>query len=155
MNERFRHFIEQLDVQFKRLKLMDPVKVSNLPRLMPTSGIYLFSERNHHLYVGRSNRLRTRIQEHSRPSSGHNSAPFAFLLTRYKLGLTKASYQFNGSRFELEKDPKFAEEFTKSKDRVRRMDIQYVEENDQMKQALLEMYVAIALHTKYNDFDTH
>ena len=85
MDERFRHFIEQLDGQFQRLKFMGPMKVSDLPRMMPTSGIYLFSERSHDLYVGRSNRLKTRIQEHSRPSSGHNSAPFAFLLIAFQL----------------------------------------------------------------------
>lgn len=30
-----------------------------------------------------------------------------------------------------------------------------VEERDQLRQALLEIYVAVALETPFNDFDTH
>jgi hypothetical protein len=35
------------------------------------------------------------------------------------------------------------------------MDVRYVEVTDALRQALLEIYVAIALQTSYNDFDTH
>jgi len=35
------------------------------------------------------------------------------------------------------------------------MTIRVVEEADPLRQALLEMYVAIALDAKYNDFDNH
>jgi hypothetical protein len=35
------------------------------------------------------------------------------------------------------------------------MDIRVVEEADANRQALLEMYVSIALDTPYNDFNNH
>jgi hypothetical protein len=34
---------------------MQPVKRDALPADMPTCGVYLFSDRGRHLYVGRSN----------------------------------------------------------------------------------------------------
>lgn len=35
------------------------------------------------------------------------------------------------------------------------MNIRVVEESDPLRQALLEMYVAVALEAPYNDFDNH
>ena len=35
------------------------------------------------------------------------------------------------------------------------MELRYVEEADPLRQTLLEIYVAVALKTPYNDFDTH
>lgn len=155
MNETFRTHVEALHPSFSRLIAMAPVTVASLPRAMPTRAVYLFSEGDNHLYVGRTNRLRPRLLEHGRRSSGHNSAPFAFLLAREATGKTTATYQTNGSRRGLEADPLFAAAFTAAKLRVRAMDIRFVEESDPMRQALLEMYVAVALQTPYNDFDTH
>lgn len=35
------------------------------------------------------------------------------------------------------------------------MNIRFVEQPHPLRQALLEIYVAVALQTRYNDFDTH
>ncbi len=35
------------------------------------------------------------------------------------------------------------------------MDVRYVKESDPLRQALLEMYVAIALQTPHNSFENH
>lgn len=51
--------------------------------------------------------------------------------------------------------PDYADAFSKAKARIRNMDYRFVEENYQMRQALLEAYVCIALETPYNDFNTH
>lgn len=45
--------------------------------------------------------------------------------------------------------------FKRAKERVRAMEFRAVEESDQTRQALLEVYCAIALKTPYNDFGTH
>jgi hypothetical protein len=82
MNDAFRKHVESLHPAFERLMGMPPVKVCSLPKQMPKRGVYLFSEGDSHLYVGRTNRLRQRLAEHCRKSSTHNSAPFAFLLAR-------------------------------------------------------------------------
>lgn len=55
----------------------------------------------------------------------------------------------------MEKDKEFAPAFTEAKERVRQMDIRFVEKKDPLGQALLEIYVAVALDTEYNDFETH
>jgi len=39
-------------------------------------------------------------------------------------------------------------------ERVKQMDVRFVEETDPVKQMLLEVYVAIALDTPYNKFKT-
>ena len=155
MNEKFRKHIEALEPSFKALVDMPPVRTVALPREMPSRGIYLFSEARRHLYVGRSNRVRKRLQDHSRPSSGHNSATFAFRIAREETGNRTATYSKEGSRGQLERDSVFAEAFSTAKARVRAMDVRFVEEVDPLRQALLEMYVALSLETPFNDFDNH
>ena len=64
-----------------------------MPRSMPRSGVYLFSEAGRHLYVGRSNDLRGRYARHCRPGATHRQAAFAFLLAREVTGRTVAAYR--------------------------------------------------------------
>ncbi len=155
MNEIFRAHVESLHPAFERLMAMPPVKPCSLPINMPSRGIYLFTETGIHLYVGRTNRMRQRLREHCRASSTHNSAPFAFLLAREATGQTVATYQVRGSRAQLEQDPVFRQAFTAAKARVSNMDVRVVEEGDPLRQALLEMYVSIALQTPHNSFENH
>ena len=155
MHEVFKGYIESLEPSFQRLMNMEPVSVATLPSETPKAGIYLFSELGENLYVGRTNTMRKRLQNHCRPSSGHNSATFAFRLTRQITGMTQATYTAKGSRQELERDLIFSPVFIEQKNRVRKMNVQFVSEPDPMRQALLEMYVAVSLGTPHNDFDNH
>lgn len=155
MNEKFKLLIESLDPSYQRLIRMTPVTVPTLPDDIPRSGIYLLSEGDIHLYVGRSNRIKQRLQEHCRPSANHNTAPFAFKLAREATGKLKASYVEHESRNHLETLPEFKNEFSRAKDRVRKMAVRFVAEPNPLRQALLEMYVAICLDTPHNDFDNH
>lgn len=155
MDVKFRKLVSTLKPQLERLRSIPPIKFSSLPKVMPKQGVYLFSEGSRHLYVGRSNRLRQRLQSHCRPSGDHYTATFAFLIARHKTGYRKAAYAHKGSRATLLKNPKFRRAFTRAKHRVGRMDIRYVEETHPIRQALLEIYAATVLGTKYNDFDTH
>jgi hypothetical protein len=155
MNAKFRDHVEAMEPSFEALLEMRPVRGSAPPREIPLRGIYLFSEGQRHLYVGRSNRIRKRLQDHCRPGAGHGSAAFAFRIAREATGNLAATYSKEGSRAELEKDPAFARAFTEAKARVRAMDIRYVEEAEPTRQAILEMYVALSLDTPYNDFDNH
>jgi uncharacterized protein (UPF0297 family) len=134
---------------------MKPVKVSNLPRSIPKAGVYLFSEGGKHLYVGRSNRLRARIRRHCGDGIAWRGAAFAFRLARETTGKLKASYRTDGSRPHLMTDPAFVKAFRDAKQRIRNMKIRCVEEADPCRQALLEIYVALALKAPYNDFNTH
>lgn len=155
MSADFQSLLETLEPKFRTLMAMRPVRYSNLPRDIPTRGIYLFSEGDHHLYVGRTNRIRQRLAGHCRPSSTHFSATFAFRVAREETGHLKATYSQSGSRPELVKDTVFGPAFERAKARVSAMDLRLVEETEPMRQALLEIYVAVTLKTPYNDFDNH
>jgi hypothetical protein len=155
MNADFARFVETLEPKFRALVAMKPVRYAGLPSQMPERGIYLFSEGASHLYVGRTNRIRRRLAGHCRPSSTHFSATFAFRVARKETGLLKATYKTQGSRAELVKDPIFGPAFQAAKVRLAGMDLRFVEEGDPVRQALLEIYVAVLLKTPFNDFDNH
>jgi hypothetical protein len=156
MDQKFATLVETLAPRLEQLRAMRPLRYGTLPTTMPRSGIYLFTESGKHLYVGRSNRLRARYSLHCRQGSQHNQATFAFQLARGVTGRTTAAYRAGeGSRAGLMLDPAFATAFDDAKKRIRGMEYRYVEEPDQNRQALLEIYCAVVLATPYNDFGTH
>ena len=156
MIKKFAVLVESLHPSFERLMAMEPIKERRFPKPMPTHGVYLFSEGDKHLYVGRSNSIRKRYGLHCNVGSGHLNAAFAFRLAREKTGKIKASYKAgNESRNGLINDPEFKTIFDGAKARIRSMDFRFVEETDPLRQALLEIYCAVALDTPYNDFNNH
>ena len=152
MNERFREHVEALDPILQRLVSSAPVRFDGLPKSMPDSGVYLFSEDGVHLYVGRSKRLRNRLRYHA--TDRWLSASFAFLLAREATGRIRPTYEKTGSRKELQADPAFRKAFLVACARINQMDIRFIGESDPVRQALLEIYAAISLNTKYNKFET-
>ncbi len=153
MDKNFKSIVEGLHNKYEALMTMSPVTVDTTPNNCPVGGIYLFSENGEHLYAGRTKRkIKTRLNGHvgTAPDS-----PFAWHLAREATGHTKATYQEQGSRKHLLSLPYFVTEYQKAKDRIRKMEVRYVEEPDPLKQALLEIYVAVVSGAKYNDFDTH
>jgi hypothetical protein len=119
-------------------------------------GVYLFSEGDAHLYVGRSNRLLARYKNHWMTSKSEREAAFAFKLARIDTGFTTPRYRRGaGSRRELALNPTFVEAFTRAKHRIRDMDYRWVLEPHPTTQCLLEIYVATVLGTPHNDFDNH
>lgn len=155
MNERFLEAIQSLEPSFQRLLAMVPVTPETLPKSMPKSGIYLLSENDRHLYVGRTRNIRARVALHCRPRATHRTAAFAFRLAREATDNVAATYMQRGSRADLMESPEFRLAFEEAKKRIRAMDLRLVEEGDPLRQALLEIYVAVSLQTPYNDLDTH
>jgi hypothetical protein len=83
-------------------------------------------------------------------------AAFAFRLAREATGNLVATYKKGeGSRSHLMENEAFVRAFAAAKERIRSMDLRFVEEADPVRQALLEIYVSVVLATPYNDFDTH
>lgn len=152
MNPRFQDHVDQLEPKFQQLISMPPLKIAMLQASTPKSGIYLLSEETAHLYVGRSKRLRERLRYHS--AERFLEASFAFLLAREATGFAKPTYTKTGSRRELQADPRFQLAFRAACNRIAAMDVRFVEESDPVRQALLEIYAAISLDTKYNKFET-
>ena len=152
MDRKFKVLIEGLHQKYEELLRMSPVTVDTAPKDTPKGGVYLFSEGSQNLYTGRTKRLiRDRLKDHV---STADDCPFAWHIAREKTG-KKATYKIEGSRKELLKDPEFKAEYENSKSRIRKMDVRYVGEAEPLKQALLEIYVAVVSETKHNDFDTH
>lgn len=155
MNIQFGKLIGVLEERLQVLLQMPPVTFTNFPKVIPKRGVYLFSEGQVHLYTGRSNGIRTRLRNHCRPKGGHNVATFAFRMARKITGNLKATYKAEGSRAYLTTSPDFITAFTSAKDRIRKMDVRFVQEDDPVTQALLEIYVAVVLCTPFNDFENH
>ena len=156
MDAQFASHVEALRPQLARLLAMQPVTPESLPTKMFESGVYLLSDGEQHLYVGRSNDIKERVGRHSRPGATHRMAAFAFRLAREATGNLKATYkQGEGSRSALMEDEKFVSAFEAAKARIRKMNLRFVEEIDPVRQALLEIYVAVVLGTPFNDFDNH
>jgi predicted GIY-YIG superfamily endonuclease len=153
MEPRFADLVDGLAPKLEHLRSMNPLRYGQLPMNMPEKGVYLFSEVKTHLYIGRSNVLRKRYHRHFR---SHRGAAFAFLIARRETGRLEASYRKGeDSRDGLMKDKVFSDAFAAAKLRMREMDYRYVEEEDPVRQALLEIYCAVVLETPFNDFGTH
>lgn len=146
--------LTDVEKKFHMLINMEPLDRSKLSR-EKLAGVYLFSEEEKHFYVGRTQDLKRRLRNHCGSSSAHNQAVFAFKLARHATGNIVASYAGTGRRAELIRNEKFYEEFLSAKRRVAGMELRFVEEKDQLRQTLLEIYVASVLRTSFNDFETH
>lgn len=156
MDATFISHVAALKPQLEKLLAMNPVTAESLPLDMPRKGIYLLSEEDEHLYVGRSNDIRKRVRAHSSLGAKQHTAAFAFLLAREATGNLKATYKpGDGSRVGLMGIQRFVAAFESAKERIRKMQLRFVEETDPVRQALLEIYVALTLNTRYNDFDNH
>lgn len=145
----FGKIVESFPVLLEELEKSTSFNREEIPQNL-TQGIYVFYVRDVPQYVGRSGRkgrLKTRILEHSRPSSGHNTATFAFLIA--KEDLDKKS--LNLSRIEIEKTP----EFQAAKQRIAAMQIKFIQIEDPIAQTLFEVYAALELGTPYNNWETH
>lgn len=156
MHATFRAFTENLHPKFEALMAQAPVTNAILRPDFKGSGIYMFSEGGNSLYVGRTRDVRKRYGQHTRRSSGHNGAPFAFKLARQTTGFLKSDYRpGETSRTGLLLKPEFASAFADAIERIRCMEFRFVEEADPTRQCLLEVYVSVVCGSPYNDFDTH
>lgn len=153
MDSRFSRLTESLHAKAEALRSMDPVTVDSIPTDTPTGGVYLFSSHGRHLYVGRTKRkIRERIKDHV---STADDCPFAWRLAREATNNKVATYRSKGSRKDLLSQPSFKRAYEKAKNQIRQMEVRYVGEPDPLRQALLEIYVAVVTEAEHNDFDTH
>lgn len=152
MHPSFGHIVRDLPASLTKLLACEPISGgAPLPAGTPSRAVYLFTENGTHLYVGRTNRLRQRYREHL--SGRNNDAPFAFKLARHETGLFKAKGM--PTRKALEQDPGFYLAFQRAKARVGYMEFRYVEEIDDYRQCLLEIYATVELAAQFNDFANH
>lgn len=155
MSPKLKQKIEAIERVVASIPSLPRYNRGRLPAEAAGPGIYILSEGAEIQYVGRSKSIRKRVQQHSRPSSGHNSAPFAFRLAKVALKLGRATYTKKGSRTEVEKTPAFRLAFSSAKNRIRAMDVRFVREDDAVTQAIMEICIAVELKALHNDFDNH
>lgn len=128
--------------------------VSDLKALPRLPGIYLFTEEGKHLYVGRSRKLRGRIRGHSKPASRTNQAHFAVHLARESYEAEHGEQPQKPFRDHAA----FQQHFAAAKERIAAMEVRFVltpTSSMDALQAVLEIYVAVELQARYNDFATH
>jgi hypothetical protein len=154
MNRVFKRMIDKLPPLFKELK-HDPKKTRHQLRDIPAKGVYVFYKGDRAKYVGRSNRMKARIQGHSQESSNRNAASFAFQLAKEAARRNGLYSNPPTPRRRLERSPRFIPFFLDAKDKVSKMNVRCVSVENQNLQALFEIYASVAYKTKYNDFNTH
>jgi predicted GIY-YIG superfamily endonuclease len=153
VQDKFSKYIQMMPRLLNELKGKPLLNRNELHDIL-RSGVYVFYRENKPLYVGRSNRLKERIQEHGRPSSDHYSATLAFTIAKERMNFNKNELRV-ATRNQLEKAPGFAKVFFLAKKQVAEMQVKVIEIEDQIAQTLFEIYAALTLNTKYNDFSTH
>lgn len=162
--------IGKLEENLQHLLDCEPCGRDNGRRKAPlTYGVYLFSEQTgvgvEHVYVGRVglterarrsgtgySNLRTRLQAHTRSSSSHNQATFAFRLAVEALADSIADLPT--TRAARGTHPPFAKVFSTQKARVNAMEFRWVEILDNFECYLFEPYAAFRLNTRYNSWAT-
>ena len=156
MDPAFAAYTDSLQPSFAKLLALPALTDGKIPIEAACPGIYLFSEGERHLYVGRTGNIRRRYDHHCAPGSSHRSAAFAFKLAREATDRKTPSYQKGAdSRDGLISDPVFLNVFKAAKARIRQMAFRWVEEQNPVRQALLEIYCTVVLNAHYNDFDNH
>lgn len=155
MDEIFRQHIKCVVAKFDSLVSSAAFHYPLPPKVIPDSGVYLFSENKKHLYVGRSDSIRKRLNTHQRESAKVNSAAFAALIAKSDCGIVQVSYTAAAPGAHYSDRADFKNAFQRAKNRIRQMDIRVVAENDPVCQALLELYAASVLKTPFNDFSNH
>ncbi len=150
---RARHFgqvIERLPHRLEELLAAPSRPRGEHPPIPQAPGIYLFSEHGAPVYVGQSRNLRRRLADHTNQSGGSETATFAFILAKDDAGPEASGM----TRKEIQRS--FGPLFDRTKQRVSRMDVQFIVMDDPIERTIFEMYAALHLGTEhYNSFETH
>ena len=155
MNEIFEKLVNKMETNLQLLKEQPPIAIDKIRiAQVPQRGVYVFFEGNKPIYVGRSNRLKKRLKEHSQRIADHYSATLAFKIAKNGI----ANPQVEGEKqtnAQLMKNSDFRKYFESVKERISRANIRFISVEDQIEQAMFEIYAHLELGTELNDFNTH
>ena len=96
--------------------------------------------------------LRRRLSDHG--SSSVTRATLTVKMARIAAGKGTNYKTDRKAQTLYDEDSTFRTEFDKARARIRAMQVRYVKEDDDVRQALLEIYAAVKLDTIYNSFKT-
>ena len=154
--ENLKVYMPHMDVLFENLFTefqQQPFYTRNdVPNI---AGIYVFYKGEEPIYVGRAGKIRKRIQGHTRPSSGSESANFAFNLARFEL-----DEKYSGTKLgrkEMMKDKDFVKVFSSHKTDLYASKIRCIAIENDVIQTMFEPYLAVKLGTYpgNNSFENH
>ncbi len=150
----FDGLVETLPELLDALTAAPVATVSAHSEIPAAPGIYLFSEEVNPIYVGNTRNLRNRLRQHTSMTSRENQAALAWRIAVSEAA--DAGHPVAGTRKNLEADPEFAEHFTKAKERVAAMAVQFVVIDDPVSRTIFEVYAAQVLGTdEFNEWETH
>jgi hypothetical protein len=152
MNKEFQKRIDKLPILLKQLSACKPYNRDTIP-VIPKQGIYVFYEDSRAVYVGRTDRMRQRLLEHTRLSGTQYSATFAYRMASKRCSDSRV--KIVGTRAMLVLDDGFEPFFTQAKLEVSKMQIRHVEVVDPIDQSLFELYATEVLKTPFNHFENH
>jgi hypothetical protein len=129
-------------------------------------GVYLFTEGDRHMYVGRTGRtersiqsgkpsasgFRKRLAGHSTPGAELNTASFALRLAMEDAA--NEGLEVPAARKDRLEVPRFVELFSAAKERITAMEFRTVDIDDDRESYVFELYAAFVLDTPYNSFAT-
>ena len=98
--------------------------------------------------------MKKRLKEHSQRSSGHYSATLAFRIAKKNTSTLRIKDRKQTNE-QLMKNGDFVKEFKAAKERISRAKIRFIEIEDQIEQAMFEIYASLELGTELNVFSTH
>ena len=150
---RFAGQLEIVEASFQELVIRPLVPMGEHRAKTPEeAGVYVIVERDRPIYVGRSRDLRRRLNDHL--SSSVSKAALAVRIARADTGLS-ADYKKGHSAHHLfDTNKTFRAAFNSATERIGAMHVRWVLEEDDVRQALLEIYVAVELKTPFNSFRT-
>ncbi|MXW17009.1 MAG: GIY-YIG nuclease family protein [Gemmatimonadetes bacterium] len=152
--ERFASQLEIVEASFRRLMNRPLVRMDeHRSKTRKEAGVYVIVERDRAMYVGRSRDLRRRLNDHL--SSSISKAALAVRMARADTRL-RANYKGERSaRHLFDTNETFRASFNSATERIGAMHVRWVLEEDDVRQALLEIYAAVELETPFNSFRTH
>ena len=151
MSKKFDQIIAKMPKLLKELE-SKPFLTRDKLADIPQKGVYVFFKDNKPMYVGRSNRLKERLREHSQ-SRQHYSATLAIKIAKRNMP-TLQNEERKPTVKQLMDNEDFKKEFEYARDRIARMKIRCAKIEDQIEQAMFEIYAHLELGTEFNDFKT-
>src|SRR6266851_4767123 len=152
INPIFASHIEAVPKLFALLKEATPFIEKGVATQRKRAGTYVFFENDVPQHVGRTRNLQQRLRGHI--TASHYTATYAFKMARRHLGLP-VTYNTVGGRGQLQNDPVFRPEFLRQIERVKAMQVRFVDITDPVHQYLVELYAHLEYGLPLDEFDTH
>ena len=151
--ERFAGQLEIVEASYRRLVKRPLVRMDeHRSKTRKEAGVYVIEERDRAIYVGRSRDLRRRLNDHL--SASVSKAALAVRMARAATGLHANYKKERSARHLFDTNETFRAAFKSATERIGAMHVRWEAEEDDVCQALLEIYAAVELESPFNSFGT-